>query len=232
MEGKNKTHWILIILSLFFIGLAVDYFFLHILFQQKLKEQQKQEEVLPVEKTKSTSKLEIPPAAPVKNTSQGMAPAQFQEKVEKCLGSGLAKNSTPDALIQDLEKKNPVQATRFELENTHIRLPDGSMRRLHLIPAENTNTKKALELRYFSLDEEGLPVRIGLKPEQSFNPKPEFLESLKRQGTTTYHETKENKTLKDGTRMSLTMVNDKVYEFQIFSGGRSFSCRELNCLCL
>ncbi|HEY8269415.1 MAG TPA: hypothetical protein VIG33_00890, partial [Pseudobdellovibrionaceae bacterium] len=108
----------------------------------------------------------------------------------------------------------------------------GSIRRLHLIPAENTNARNnTLELRYFSLDEEGFPVRITLPSAQSLNPKPEFLKSLKNQGTTIYHETRETQTLKDGTTLSLAMINDKVYEFRIFQDGKNFSCKEFNCLC-
>ncbi|MGZ3742550.1 MAG: hypothetical protein ACXWRE_14515 [Pseudobdellovibrionaceae bacterium] len=230
MERRNRTRWSLIIVSLFFIGLAVDYFFLHILFQQKLKEQQpqpRQEESLLREKENSQSNFQ---ASPPHNSTQEL-PNEFHQEAEKCLGPEMAKNSTPTELIQELEKKNPVQSTRFELENTHIRLPDASMRRLHLIPAENSQGQGGTELRYFSLDEEGLPVRIPLPPEQSFNPKAEFLASLKKQGTVTYHETKEIQTLRDGTTLALTTLNNKIYEFQIFHGGKSFSCREIHCLC-
>lgn len=43
---KKQIRWGLAIISLFFLGLATDYFFLHILFQEKLKEQQQIEKTL------------------------------------------------------------------------------------------------------------------------------------------------------------------------------------------
>lgn len=236
MEKQNKIRWGLVIVSLFFIGLAVDYFFLHILFQEKLKLQQKQEELLPPSEEPSSQRQQPAPSSPAAVTYQdpqvpATSAAQFQEKAEKCLGPQLGKNPTPDELIQDLEKTNPVVKNQFQLENTHIQLPDGSQRRMHLIVADDTNHKNARELRYFKVDDEGLPERIALPPEQTYNPKPEFLESLKKQGTVIFHQTKDTKTLRDGTSMVLTMVNEKVYEFQIFNHGKTFSCRETNCVC-
>lgn len=42
MENKNKIRWGLIIIVLFLASLVVDFFFLHILFQEKMKERQQQ----------------------------------------------------------------------------------------------------------------------------------------------------------------------------------------------
>lgn len=234
MERQRRTQWGIIIISLFFIGLAVDYFFLHILFQQKIKEQQQQQEKKEIEKPVPEKKYGFLPSSGQSHSSVSgeNLRLEFQEKAKKCLGSEWAARPTPEALVKDLVRSHPLQRTRLELENTHIRLSDGSIRRLHLIPAENSNTDKTVfELRYFSLDKEGLPLRIPLPPEQSFDPKPEFLSSLKNQGTSFYHETREIQTLQGGVTLSLTRLNNKVYEFRIYQKGRIFSCREYNCLC-
>lgn len=236
MDQDKKIRWGLIIIVFFFLGLAVDYFFLHILFQVKMKEQQKQEQLLPTTEKPTSQHQQTAPVGPTEVVqqepqAQAATTAQFQEKAAQCMGPELAKNPTPDDLVRELEKTNPVVKSQFQLENTHIRLPDGSERRLHMIIADNTNHKNARELRYFKLDADGLPERIPLSPEQTFNPKPEFLRSLIGQGEVIYHQTKDSKTLKDGASMILTMVNNKVYEFQIFNHGKTFSCRELNCVC-
>lgn len=236
MNQDNKIRWGLIIVVFFLMSLAVDYFFLHILFQEKMKEQQKQEEVLPPTEKPSSQHLQTAPSSPTAvsqqdTQSEPATVAQFQEKAEQCMGSELAKNTSPDDLVKELEKTNPVVKSQFQLENTHIQLPDGSQRRMHLIVADNTNNKDARELRYYKLDAEGLPERIELSKEQTYNPKPAFLESLKKQGTVIFHQTKDSKTLKDGASMILTKVNDKVHEFQIFNHGKTFSCREFSCVC-
>jgi hypothetical protein len=236
MDNTKKIRWGLIIVTFFFVGLAVDYFFLHLLFQEKLKEQQRLEEVMPTAEKPSAQKLEAHPSAPTAvrlqeaPTSAG-SPAEFQEKATVCMGPELGQSATPDDLIRNLEKTNPVVKSQFQLENTHIQLPDGSERRLHMIIADNTNHKNARELRYYKLDAEGLPERIELSSEQTYNPKPEYIQSLLSQGKIIYHETKDTKTLKDGTSMVLTKVNEKVYEFQIFTHGKTLSCREMSCLC-
>jgi len=239
MVQEKKIRWGLVIAVLFFAGLAIDYFFLHILFQEKLKEQhkdqQKQEEMLSPSPTPEAS-----PAENLQSTPNGITTQEpkaegttkgFQEKTRQCLGAELAKNPGPDQLLLELEKLHPVTKTQFQLENTHIQLPDGSQRRLHLISADSTNSKNAKELRYFKLDAEGLPERIDLKPEETINPKPEFISSLKNQGKVIYHQLKETKTLNDGTSMILTTINGKAYEFQIFTKGKTLSCRSFNCAC-
>lgn len=237
MDKDKKIRWGLIIVTLFFVGLAVDYFFLHILFQEKLKEQQRQEQVIPTTEKPDALQLETHPSAPTAvqlQDSQSTAGslAGFQEQATACMGPVLGKSTSPDDLMSELEKSNPVVKSQFQLENTHIQLPDGSQRRIHMIIADNTNHKEARELRYYKMDADGLPDRIDLKPEQTYNPKPEFVQSLISQGTIIYHETKNTKTLKDGTSMVLTKINDKVFEFQIFNrSGKTLSCRELACLC-
>lgn len=235
MENKNKIRWGLIIVVLFVVSLAVDFFFLHILFQEKMKDrqQQKQSEALTPKSqnsgaVKADAPVEIVYEEPVTGNA---APSKFQENTEKCLGSEYAKNPTQDDLIRDLEKNNPVVKTEFQLENTHIQLPDGSERRLQLMIADSTQNKNSLEFRYFKLDSDGLPERIPLKPEQTINPRPEFIASLKKQGKEIYHQIKETKSLKDGTSMILTTVNQKAYEFQIFAQGKTLSCREMSCVC-
>lgn len=233
VERQKKIRWGIAILSMFFIGLLVDYFFLHYLF--RLKEPSRYEEVLPEETSPpvpSTTPASTPVALAFQDSPTSVAPAEFKKQVEKCLGPKFARNNNPDALLRELENTHPITRSQLQMENTHLELlSDGSERRLHLIANDNSNAKENLELRYFKLDDEGLPLRIELKPEETFNPKPEFIESLKRQGSITFLQRKEVKSFEDGSELLLTTVNGQVYEFQYFSNGKTFSCREWNCAC-
>lgn len=157
---------------------------------------------------------------------------EFQSKVAECFSSpALLSAETPEVFFRNLITENPVQESQFEMENTHIQLPDGSLRRLHLIPSDRSNNSKTLELRYFKLDADGLPQRIPLSKEQTFHPKPEFIQSLKDQGKVVFHQTKEHQLLKDGAQVSLDQVDDKIFEMQIFSADKTFSCRAMKCEC-
>jgi len=233
---KKKTRWALVIITLFIVGLVIDHFFLHLVFQKKIKEQQQENRSIEKENTQSSATLphvigETAPKREMATPTQELV-RQFQENVKACLGDHeLSQSPNPESLIRHYLEKNPPQSSQFQLENTHVRLPDGSTRRVHLIHSDGGNSKYGTELRYFQLDEEGLPVRIPLKPEETFNPKPEFLDSLKKQGHVIFHQVKENKLLKDGTNISLNTVNNKVFEFQIFGKEKTLSCRELDCLC-
>ncbi|WP_413290570.1 hypothetical protein [Bdellovibrio sp. HCB337] len=228
---EKQIRWAAIIVTFFFIGLAIDYFFLHILFKEKMREQQKQEQQQQTEPSSRLNDAEKAKQA-AKNPPKGTPLTQFQNIIEKCLGDkDLAKSTSTDVLIKELESKNPVKETQFQLENTHIRLSDGTTRRLHLIQSDSSNKKNAKELRYFKLDEEGLPVSIPLENKDRINPKPEFIAELKKQGTQIFHQVKENKLLKDGTILALNTVNDRVFEFQHFGKGNTLSCRELDCRC-
>lgn len=227
---QKQIRWAAIIISLFFIGLAIDYFFLHILFKEKmLREQQRQEQQ---QQENPSSSVTRNPTEVAGTQPKGTPLSQFQDIIQKCLGDkDLANSSSPDTFVHKLEIKHPVKESQFQLENTHIRLEDGTTRRLHLIHTASTKNKNAKELRYFKLDAEGLPVSIPLKNEERMNPKPEFIEALKRQGTQIFHQVKENKILKDGTTLAINTVNDKIFEFQHFGKGNTLSCRELDCNC-
>jgi hypothetical protein len=141
------------------------------------------------------------------------------------------KSGSADALVEQILATHPAQKSQFEVENTHVRLKDGSIRRLHIIQSDQSGGKSARELRYFSLDAEGLPVPIPLPDKDRLDPKPEYIESLKKEGTVVYHQVKENRTLQDGSNISLDVINNSVYEFQLFGKEKTFSCRQLNCQC-
>lgn len=132
--------------------------------------------------------------------------------------------TNPEALLEYLKKNVGIEKEETSVENFHLRLPDGSTRRIHIIGADNTNSAHNKELRFFKLDAEGYPERIPLKGHET-------LQSLLSLGTLTKHEVKVLFILKDGTSINAEMHDQNVYEFQYNNHGKVFSCRYKECLC-
>lgn len=231
---KRKIRWTLIIVVLFFAGLLVDYMFLHLVFKQK-------------NLSGVSSAQEIPPPPEIASISVQNAVGEieedtkvpeavlqkFQSEIAKCFGteSPVSQSTSTDRFVHELLAMNESVRSTFEVENIHVRLKDGTLRRLHLIQADPSSGKNVKELRYFSLDSEGMPVKIPLPDDKRMNPSPEFIDSLKSEGTLVFHQLKEKRTLKDGSELSLNVINNHVFEFQLFGKEKSFFCRELECQC-
>lgn len=247
---QRKIHWVLVILALFFLGLLVDYLFLHLLFKER-----RHVSPAPItapatdtgggdttnsEQTPQDRSVSLtPPPMNRANAAVSAAPSsdravkEFQQEIAKCFGakSPYTASATADEFIQKVLAANPVAKTQFEVENTHLRLKDGSVRRIHLIESDRSNGRSAREVRYFRLDAEGLPVAIPLPEKDRVNPSETFLASLKKDATVEFHQVKENKFLTDGSNISMNTINDRIFEFQLFGKNTSFSCREIDCRC-
>jgi hypothetical protein len=174
------------------------------------------------------SSMELKSTAPVSRGEQ----RDFQKQVRECFSRPeLRRADSPESFLKNLVAQNPIRRSQFEMENTHVQLPDGSLRRIHVIPSDRTDQPQVLELRYFKLDEDGLPERIALPPAQTINPSPEFVQLLKSQGRVVFHQLKEHDLLKDGTQVALNQVDHKIYEMQIYSAHKTFSCHAMKCRC-
>jgi hypothetical protein len=184
---------------------------------------------LPVQSPMAATAASVPQSAWTETKSV----ADFQREIVKCFGSesAYAGTRTSEQLVNEIVKSNPILSSTVEVENIHLRLKDGSERRMHLIPSDRAQNKNGRELRLFSLDSDGLPVLIPLPKQQRNNPTPAFLESLQKEGTRIFHQVKEVRMLKDGSHLSVNTIDDKVFEFQLFGREKSFSCRGLDCLC-
>lgn len=230
-EIKIRT-WILWAVILFSAGVVADYFFWHLLLGQQKQESAGVSEVAG-DKTAAASTstliddsfIENPE---VKKAKQDPTPTEkdnFLESLQKCAPEVAAQTiATPEALIEYLEKSTGVQAEELALENYHLTLPDGSVRRVHQILADNTNSRSVKELRFFKLDAEGYPERIPLKGSET-------LESLLAQGRIDRHEVKKQLRLKDGSSVSLETHDQRIFEFQFNNLGKILSCRYKECLC-
>lgn len=233
--GRN-SRLLLGILVVGGLAFLADYFFLHLLFPMKraalMKEINSQVE--------SSLRNETAAGVPAPGDSAASNPTgssetpgdasltdNFEEELKKCLPGATDEN--PTALAGRYTKQ--LKETQLVVENWHLGLPNGEQRRLMLIPSDRENAKNRPEVRWFSVDSEGLPVPLKLDPEKAFDPKPEFIAQLKGQGTVIFQQRKESNTYKDGTHAEIEWVDGSVKEIQLRLSDRTLSCADKNCQC-
>lgn len=166
----------------------------------------------------------LPPSGPLPRDSED----QFQTAFRQCV-PGSSKNY-PDlrALLVDLEKSvDPPPEKQWE--NFQIRLPNGDIRRIMLVPRENGTIGATWELRYFGVDAENLPVKMPL-PETIRGI--EDLDRLLAMGKTVGHQVSERYVLTSGEEVLLERHNDEIVDFQWRRIGASLVCSTEVCRCL
>ncbi len=238
MQNIPWQRWAYTFIVLILLGLAADYFFLHTLFPHA-----RLNTVAPAEPTKivEASAPKSSEADTTQNSEMALSAGSqkepggennFLKSLQACRADMTAQGvATPEALLAYLQKSIGKVSEIKEVENYHVKLPDGSERRLHMIPSDKENSGDHVELRYFKLDAQGYPEKIQLKPEESLDPKAEFIHSLLSQGEVNYHQIRSIAKLKDESTLSLDIRDDKVFEFQWRGSDHTLSCRQLNCQC-
>ena len=231
MKTIKLRTWITWGAILFALGVASDYYFLHILFHQKIKEEQ---EALgaPEISTTPTPSGSVGADTSTATVDEDADPDKadstkdnFLVSLQSCAPEIAAQAiATPEALIEYLKKSVGIAKEEVSLENFHLTLANGSQRRIHVVIADNTNSRDKKEIRLFKLDAEGYPERMPLKGNET-------LESLLNQGRLTRHEAKSQLLLKDGSSVELETHDQKVFEFQFNNHGKVLSCRFKECLC-
>lgn len=236
-ETKLKT-WILWAVILFSVGLAADYFFWHLLLGQ-----QREEEL--IEKSAEESSAAETPATPAgkldavdtgsfisESRTEAASPPPggnpkdtFLETLRICAPEIAAQAiATPEALLEYLQKSVGIAQETVSIENYHLTLADGSLRRVHVIGSESSKNPQSKEIRLYKLDSEGYPERLPLSAEAT-------LEDLLAQGKLQRHELRAELKLKDGSAINLEKHDQKVFEFQFNNHGRILSCRQTVCQC-
>ncbi len=229
-EIKLKI-WITWAVILFGVGLLADYYFMHIVFHGK-----QHQEIAVVDDTANPpvtvdTATANPKAADNSflNTEEDPVTSSgadnFLESLRACAPEVAAQAiATPEALMEYLQKSVGIKTDEISLENYHLTLPDGSLRRVHIISSDNTNNPGKKEIRFFKLDAEGIPERLPLNGSET-------VESLLALGSVTRHETRSQLELKDSSTVSLEMHDKKVFEFQYNNHGKLLSCRFKSCQC-
>jgi hypothetical protein len=179
--------------------------------------------------------------APEQKTQQSENYKSAAQNLKSCFGiSGNIEIREPG-----LEAwKNLISSTLGEVtsqaeewRNTHVVLPNGEQRRIHLEVENNDQGLPVLKLKYAGVDKEDLPVPIELPREQSENPSPTFLASLENEGKITLFEISEKWKLSENGEVSVIERNGIVNEIEITKNGKSFRCNQLessqgHCDCL
>jgi hypothetical protein len=212
-----------------FIVLVIDQLFLHYLFPRKkaafLKSANEQvqenlrahpvDDVVPAPVTTPSPALENRPAETL---------TDFATAAKLCLGGEWHDRST---IATDLEKTFGVQSKNKDIENFHLKTSNGEERRIHII-FEAGNKK---QVRYFSVDNEGLPVPIPLSDEFRKLPADALIQKLEADGKIFMHQSKERWLLGNGSSFIVTFENDQPREFQLFGATKTLSCLEDSCQC-
>lgn len=214
MQQVKPKIWMIWALILFIAGLLADYYFLHILFREK-KAGNNGSAILvtPPETTPNNSLIltEVP------DTGKD----NFLITLQQCAPEIAAQAiSTPDALFLYLRKSVGVITEDNTLENYNIILPNGSARRIEVLPGDKNN-----QLRYFEVNAHGVSKRLPLEKNQK-------LQQLLSQGILHNHRMKTLTMLKDGSQLDTEIHDNKVYEFQYNNHGKILSCRYTECRCL
>lgn len=226
MKSIKLKIWIAWALILFSAGLLADLYLFHVLFPEK---QAIRKEAVAAGLDKKAAPQSVDriflEEKHVATTSPAPKKDNFFVSLKKCAPEIAAQAiATPEALLEYLKKSVGLEAEETSVENFHLTLPDGSLRRIHVITADNTNSTNNKELRFFKIDPEGYPERVPLTSEDT-------LQSLLALGTITKHEAKLLYVLTDGTTANIEIHDQTVHEFQYNNHGTILSCRYKECRC-
>lgn len=222
-EAMNLKRRILYILVVIVTVLAVDYFFIHNVFPAKRERFFKD-----LNQNVSSSLEEHPPGmgklGKAMQAHENNSDGDFKTTSEACLGK--AWNSY-ETFPQDLKKAYKIQSQVTDIENFHLKLPNGEERRIHVV-SDGRNHKT---VRLFKLDSEGQPTPVPLSADLRSQPMDRLIENLKSQGDVFFQQSKERWLLGNGSTLIVTFENGKAYEFQLFGGDKTLSCLKNSCQC-
>lgn len=228
---KFKT-WFISTTVLFLLVLASDYYVFHYYFKNSATKSESgepsrtQSESIPssAQGQDSSFLTDATPKSSDSTSNSQEKPNNFLETLKACYPEIAAQTiSTPEALVEYLSKTVGTQLEVLAVENYHIKLPDGTINRIHVLQMDDEHNHK--EIRYFTLDSEGYPVR-------DFNSEKENLESLLGRGSPVHYEVKSTLQLKDKSTLELEKHDNKVHELVYRAHGKSLSCAETDCRCL
>ncbi|WP_413586832.1 hypothetical protein [Bdellovibrio sp. HCB274] len=229
MNEIKFKHWVIWATVLFALGVAADYYFLHILFPQKQEilhgavtdQQPSPGAMAAATHMDSTLYGEAGNAAVVADSGKDT----FNESLRACAPEIAAQAvGTPEALIEYLRKSLGIKSETILLENYHLDLPNGSKRRIHVIGEDDTNSKNKKVVKFYKLDAQDLPEEIPLRADDT-------IEKLLASGKITRVEKKMELKLKDDSSASLEMHDNKIFQFQFNNHGKILSCLYKECQC-
>lgn len=148
--------------------------------------------------------------------------------------------STPltiESVISSVQSElGPAVGQADRSMNWHLRNREGIERRLHMEITESDDGKIFREMKYFAVDNEGLPVPMELAPEKSNNPSDEVVNQMLKEGDVFFKEKAAYALFSSGARIEFTEKNGQLSDFEFQKGERFFRCQNLNardaCQCI
>jgi hypothetical protein len=155
------------------------------------------------------------------------------EQLGTCLGLKNSVSNHAEATFAELNSSlqpelGNVAMQNEEWSNTHLRLPNGEERRIHIEVDADNEESSVRKLKYYGVDKEGLPLAIELPKEQTTNPTETFIAGLESEGKITLREKAMHAYYQNGTEVLYTEKNGLLSDLEISKNGRTFKCTSLS----
>lgn len=142
-----------------------------------------------------------------------------------------------EALTMQLQKPmGPANGQFDRWMNWHLRLKDGTEKRMRLEVNTMDDGLTSKELKYYSVDAEGLPVPMQLEESKRFNPSDEVLNQMLREGEVLFKERAAATTFVNGASVDYIEKDGVLTEFEFQNANRYFRCQNLKnrngCQCI
>lgn len=190
------------------------------------------EEVKPQPSASAVSETPVAPAGEDSSVPRGIEVRHFQE-LGQCLKikntiPGQAAPGFADIQSSVRNELGDVMVAETDWKNVHVKLSNGEQRRLR-IEVEGAGEELAIrKLKYYTLDNEGLPLERPLTKEQSVNPTETFIASLEHEGAVTLKEEAKRGAFSSGADLYYVERNGQLSELEMSYKGQSFKCSDLN----
>jgi hypothetical protein len=224
----DRKTWIITLILLAAFVLAVDFFFIHVLFPIKKKAFMDRIFQSPPELGSSLplpdglrASYEAPPHGGDQN---------FSKTVSECFSdSNLAASANPKELFERLEKKYQIKKRMIQSEQINYTNSNNEPMKLAAFP-EGPEGNQVIVVHLYKMEKD-LPSPAPIDPVKARNPTKEFLSDVIGNSTVTYHQLKETVLLGNENVAKIEWVNDDIVDFQTVADKKTFTCSGLTCTC-
>lgn len=227
----RKLPWGLLLISALIISFFIDFLFLNIVIPKQLQIDLTHQLGTPSLSRINGSELarfERQKNYPPPDTSTTFS---IQRNIKDCFPNIDLSNQSLQTL-HDLKAfiyaaEGAVQSEQLELENFNFIGPDQSEHRIQVLPSDQ-NQGENLEIRYFTLDSEGFPVRTKTPSSLTTQNYSEFLINRK----LLLHQKRFITQFTNGASVLIEEINGQEQDILWRSPNGSFACSKEVCRCL
>ena len=179
-----------------------------------------------IDRTNSTAQSDNKNLDPAHET-----PSNFIDEVLNCVPLNydagfvskehLSLNETFDYLNKAF---GSPKVEEFDWQNTHIKLPNGEIRRIRVYSDITADERKIKELQFFKLDHEDLPVHIKIPKSDSYNPSNAVIKKYLSKGDVFFKEDAFTLHFKNNTYMKVIKTNNLVTNLEVHLKNKYLRC--------